>query len=193
MVKLMLQPYNLLVLDEPTNHLDMRSKDILKNALLSFKGTAIIVSHDRDFLSGLVSKVYEFRDGAVKEHIGGIYEFLERRKLENLKELETKKAEAKSEASAENISEGKKQWLNKKEQEKIRRKVASQIAKIEKEIEQIELQIAQKDAILSNPDEVEATIDRNFYNEYEELKQKLSNTMHKWEQLHYEMEILQEE
>jgi len=193
MVKLMLQPYNLLVLDEPTNHLDMRSKDILKNALLSFKGTAIIVSHDRDFLSGLVSKVYEFRDGSVKEHIGGIYEFLERRKLENLKELETKKAEAKSESSTESISVGKKQWLNKKEQEKVRRKVASQIEKIEKEIEQIELQIAQKDAILSNPDKVETTIDRNFYNEYEELKQKLSNTMHKWEQLHYEMEILQEE
>lgn len=193
MVKLMLQPYNLLVLDEPTNHLDMRSKDILKNALLNFKGTAIVVSHDRDFLSGLVSKVFEFRDGDVKEHIGGVYEFLERRKLENLKELEVKKAEAKNESSNDGISEGKKQWLNKKEQDKVKRKVASRLEKAEKEIEQIEARIAKKDAILSNPDGGDTSIDDDFFKQYEELKTKLNSTMHKWEQLLYEMEILESE
>lgn len=193
MVKLMLQPYNLLVLDEPTNHLDMRSKDILKNALLNFKGTAIVVSHDRDFLSGLVSKVFEFRDGDVKEHIGGVYEFLERRKLENLKELEVKKAEAKIENSNDSISEGKKQWLNKKEQDKIKRKVASRVEKAEKEIEQIETQIAKKDTILSNPDGGDASIDDDFFKQYEALKTKLNSAMHKWEQLLYEMEILESE
>ncbi|MDD2550900.1 MAG: ABC-F family ATP-binding cassette domain-containing protein, partial [Bacteroidales bacterium] len=193
MVKLMLQPYNLLVLDEPTNHLDMRSKDILKNALLNFKGTAIVVSHDRDFLSGLVSKVFEFRDGDVKEHIGGVYEFLERRKLENLKELEVKKAEAKNENSNDSISEGKKQWLDKKEQDKVKRKVASRVEKAEKEIEQIEAQIAKKDAILSNPDGSNTSIDDDFFKQYEELKTKLNSTMHKWEQLLYEMEILESE
>ncbi len=193
MVKLMLQPYNLLVLDEPTNHLDMRSKDILKNALLNFKGTAIVVSHDRDFLSGLVSKVFEFRDGDVKEHIGGVYEFLERRKLENLKELEVKKAEAKNENSSDSISGGKKQWLDKKEQDKVKRKVASRVEKAEKEIEQIESQIAKKDAILSNPDGSNTSIDDDFFKQYEELKTKLNSTMHKWEQLLYEMEILESE
>lgn len=193
MVKLMLQPYNLLVLDEPTNHLDMRSKDILKNALLNFKGTAIVVSHDRDFLNGLVSKVFEFRDGDVKEHIGGVYEFLERRKLENLKELEVKKAETKNENSNDSISEGKKQWLDKKEQDKVKRKVASRVEKAEKEIEQIEAQIAKKDAILSNPDGSNTSIDDDFFKQYEELKTKLNSTMHKWEQLLYEMEILESE
>lgn len=193
MVKLMLQPYNVLVLDEPTNHLDMRSKDILKNALSNFKGTVIVVSHDRDFLSGLVSKVFEFRDGRVKEHIGGIYEFLEKRKLENLKELEVKKAESKIENSSNDISEGKKQWLDKKEQDKIKRKVASQIEKAEKEIEHIEAQIAEKDAILSNPDGSNISINDDFFKEYEGLKVKLNNTMHKWEQLSYEMEVLENE
>jgi ATP-binding cassette subfamily F protein 3 len=88
MAKLILKPYNLLALDEPTNHMDIRSKDILKQALKSYDGTLIIVSHDRDFLDGLVDKLYEFRDGRVKEHLGGVREFLERRKLENLSELE---------------------------------------------------------------------------------------------------------
>ena len=92
MVKLLLQPVNLLILDEPTNHLDMKTKDILKQALKDYDGTLILVSHDRDFLDGLVTKVYEFGDKRVKEHLCGIYEFLEKKKLENLQELERKKS-----------------------------------------------------------------------------------------------------
>ena len=90
LVRLLLEPCNLLVLDEPTNHLDMRSKDILKQALLKYDGTLIVVSHDRDFLDGLVSKVYEFRHNRIREHLGGIYDFLRKKKLVNLKDIERK-------------------------------------------------------------------------------------------------------
>lgn len=89
-LKLLLEPFNLLILDEPTNHLDLRTKDVLKQALQDFDGTLIVVSHDRDFLDGLVTKVYEFGGGKVKEHLGGIYDFLETKRLENLQELERK-------------------------------------------------------------------------------------------------------
>ena len=88
MARMMLEPHNLLILDEPTNHMDMRSKDILKTALQKFDGTVVVVSHDREFLDGIVDKVYEFRDGGVREYLGGIYYFLEKRKLENLHEIE---------------------------------------------------------------------------------------------------------
>ncbi|MDD3568168.1 MAG: ATP-binding cassette domain-containing protein, partial [Bacteroidales bacterium] len=152
MVKLMLQPYNLLILDEPTNHLDMRSKDILKNALNKYKGTVIVVSHDREFLDGLVSKVYEFRDGKVKEHLGGIYEFLGKRKLENLKELETRKQIEKEEKDNNGQSDRKQEWLDRKEQDKVIRKVTSQIEKVEQEISELENKIAEMDTILSNPE-----------------------------------------
>ena len=90
LAKLLLEPYNLLVLDEPTNHLDMRSKDILKNALLKYDGTLILVSHDRQFLDGLINVVYEFRDQKIRQHIGGIYDFLKRRKIQTLEELDLK-------------------------------------------------------------------------------------------------------
>jgi ATP-binding cassette subfamily F protein 3 len=188
MVKLMLQPYNLLILDEPTNHLDMRSKDILKNALNKYKGTVIVVSHDREFLDGLVSKVYEFRDGKVKEHLGGIYEFLGKRKLENLKELETRKQIEKEVKDISGQSDRKQEWLDRKEQDKVIRKVTSQIEKVEQEISELENKIAEMDAILSNPEGT--AIDDDFFKKYESLKAKLNNTMHRWEQLHYEMEIL---
>ncbi len=189
MVKLMLQPYNLLILDEPTNHLDMRSKDILKDALNKFNGTVIVVSHDREFLNGLVSKVYEFRDGKVNEHLGGIYDFLAKRKLENLKELETRKQE-KKEQNESGDSDRKQEWLNRKEQEKVIRKVKSQIDKVEAEIEALENKIAKCDAALSNPDQSGITIDDQYFKDYEELKTKLNTTMHRWEQLQYELEVL---
>jgi ATP-binding cassette, subfamily F, member 3 len=191
MVKLMLQPHNLLILDEPTNHLDMRSKDILKNALKKFKGTVILVSHDREFLNGLVSKVYEFRDGKVREHLGGVYEFLAKRKLENLKELETRKEQDKQEKINNGNSDRKKEWLDRKEQEKVIRKIASQIERAEKEIGEIEAKIGDMDTILSNPND--RTIDDIFFKEYEDLKNRLNSTMHKWEQLSYEMEIVKDE
>lgn len=192
MVKLMLQPYNLLVLDEPTNHLDMRSKDILKSALQSFQGTVIIVSHDREFLNGLVSKVYEFRDAKVKEHIGGIYDFLAKRKLQSLKELEVQKGIDRQEKVDLGDSDRKKQWLDKKEQDKIIRKVASQVEKAEHEITKLEEAIAEMDSLLSNPQEGENIINDDFFKKYEDLKKKLNSTMHRWEQLSYEMEILKD-
>jgi ATP-binding cassette subfamily F protein 3 len=192
MVKLMLQPYNLLVLDEPTNHLDMRSKDILKSALQSFQGTVIIVSHDREFLNGLVSKVYEFRDAKVKEHIGGIYDFLAKRKLQSLKELEVQKGIDRQEKVDLGDSDRKKQWLDKKEQDKVVRKVASQVEKAEHEITKLEEAIAEMDSLLSNPQEGQNMINDDFFKKYEDLKKKLNSTMHRWEQLSYEMEILKD-
>lgn len=192
MVKLMLQPYNLLVLDEPTNHLDMRSKDILKIALKNFKGTVIVVSHDREFLNDLVTKTYEFRDGQVKEHLGGIYEFLNKRKLENLKELEIKKAVLKEEKNNNGDSKQKKQWLDRKEQEKVLRKVSSKIDKVENEITNLELQIEEMDTILSNPQENKEKINDDFFSQYQQHKDRLKKAMHKWEQLAYEKELLSE-
>lgn len=113
MAKFMLQPYNVLALDEPTNHMDIKSKDILKQALKSYDGTLIVVSHDRDFLEGLVDKMYEFRDGRVKEHLGSVHEFLEERKIENLQELERRFAPSKDSCvkggSADDRSKGRRQ------------------------------------------------------------------------------------
>ena len=99
LVRLLMEPYNLLVLDEPTNHLDMRSKDILKQALMKYDGTLIVVSHDRDFLDGIIEKVYEFRNKTIKEHIGGIYDFLRKKKMDSLREIEKKDMPAKSQAA----------------------------------------------------------------------------------------------
>jgi ATP-binding cassette subfamily F protein 3 len=191
MVKLMLQPYNLLVLDEPTNHLDMRSKDILKSALLNYKGTVILVSHDREFLNGLVSKVYEFREGRVREHIGGIYEFLSKRKLESLKELETRKVAERVERIDRDDSDQKKLWLERKEKEKIIRRVNSQLEKIESEVEQLEKEIAQMDYQLANPENGKS-LDNEFFIRYQSLKDKLSADMVKWEDLAFELESLKE-
>ncbi|HPQ33890.1 MAG TPA: ABC-F family ATP-binding cassette domain-containing protein [Tenuifilaceae bacterium] len=190
MVKLMLQPYNLLVLDEPTNHLDMRSKDILKNALQNYKGTLILVSHDREFLNGLVSKVYEFRDGNVKEHLGGVYEFLEKRKLESLKELEIKKVQPKVDSENRNDSNQKKLWMEKKEKEKEIRKVNSQLEKVEKEVENLEATIEKMDSQLADPENSEVPIDNDFFSLYQNLKNQLSENMVKWEDLAIEVERL---
>lgn len=188
MAKLMLQPYNLLVLDEPTNHLDMRSKDILKEALLKFDGTLIVVSHDREFLNGLVNKVYEFSDGKVKEHLGGIYDFLRRRKLANLKDLERKREEIR-EVEPKSDSEQKQAWLERKELDKQIRKVVLQLEDVEKKIEAIELEISSLDAKFANPDESTASNpDYAFFERYQELKDELKVLMKKWEDLSLEVE-----
>lgn len=192
MVRLMLQPYNLLVLDEPTNHLDMRSKEILKTALLNFKGTVIVVSHDRDFLNGLVSKVYEFRDGSVKEHLGGIYDFLEKRRMENLSELEAKRVEAQEQMADATVSKAKTDWLQKKEQDKIKRRVTTQLQNAEKEIARLEDEISKMDAMLSNPQEANRAIDDDFFIDYNKLKKDLEKIMHRWEQLLYELDTFEE-
>jgi ATP-binding cassette subfamily F protein 3 len=200
MARMLLQPFNLLILDEPTNHLDLRSKDILKKALLAFDGTLIVVSHDREFLDGLVDKVYEFRDQKVKEHLGGIYDFLQRRKLSSLKEIERKekplKAGTDSPASREASSIGrsskpvssaakepliqsnKEQYVEKKVQEKKIRKIANRVKSLEHEIEQIEEELSKMDEMLMNPDNIDGM---HVYEAYEQLKLKHDEALSSWE------------
>ncbi|OFX84554.1 MAG: glycosyl transferase family 2 [Bacteroidetes bacterium GWF2_33_16] len=185
MAKLLLQPYNLLVLDEPTNHLDMRSKDILKNALIDFKGTLILVSHDREFLDGLVDKIYEFRNQQVKEHLGGIFEFLQKRKLENLKELERKAAQQPSNKDKKD-SDNKLAYLEKKEYDKLKRKIENNIKTCEQKISQLEKDLEKMGQQMSDPSIIAQK--PNLFKDYNDLKQQLESEMQNWEQLHEELE-----
>ena len=184
MARLMLEPYNLLVLDEPTNHMDMRSKDILKRAIQKYDGTVIVVSHDRDFLDGMVEKIYEFRDGGVKEYLGGIYYFLEKRKVESLQDIERKDTPTNTPANKE-TSSGKLSYEQKKEQEKL-------IRKLRKAVESVEAELAEVEAKIAAYDEKFATA--TAYNEadyaaYNELKAHYDHLMHEWEKASYELEI----
>lgn len=178
LAKLLLTPSNLLVLDEPTNHLDMNSKDILKNALLQYDGTLILVSHDRDFLQGLTDSLYEFRDGEVHEFKGDIFEFLEYRKIENLKALEVAKKQTAS--SQPVVSQNKLNYQQSKERERELRKLRSVVEKIEKEIESLEEEIASKDALLASGSS-EST-NPEFYKSYQQLKDTLEQKMSEWEE-----------
>lgn len=189
MAKLLLQPYNLLVLDEPTNHLDMRSKDILKNALLDFKGTLILVSHDREFLDGLVDKIYEFRNQNVKEHLGGIFDFLQKRKLENLKELERKAQQSSGKEKKE--SDNKLAYIEKKEFDKQIRKVENTIKNSELKISQFETDLEKMGHQLSDP--IIIAQKPSLFKDYDLLKQQLENEMKIWEQLHDELEKIMRE
>ena len=184
MARMMLEPHNLLVLDEPTNHMDMRSKDILKTALQKFDGTVVLVSHDREFLDGIVDKVYEFRDGGVREYLGGIYYFLEKRKLENLHEVE-RKAPTTTAAKSEFVSSGKLSYEQKKEQEKLLRKLRKNVEQIESDLAGVEAQIAEYDARFATATEYNA----DDYKAYDELKSRYDHLMHEWEKASYELEI----
>ena len=186
MARMMLEPHNLLILDEPTNHMDMRSKDILKTALQKFDGTVVLVSHDREFLDGIVDKVYEFRDGGVREYLGGIYYFLEKRKLENLHEVE-RKAVVQNTAKQES-SQGKLSYEQKKEQEKLLRKLRKNIEQIEADTAEVERKIAEYDARFATATEYNA----EEYKEYDELKHRYDHLMHEWEKTVYELEISEE-
>jgi ATP-binding cassette subfamily F protein 3 len=179
LAKLLLTPCNLLILDEPTNHLDMNSKDILKNALLQYTGTLIVVSHDRDFLQGLTDSLYEFRNRAIKEFKGDIFEFLEYRKIENLKALEVEK-KAVSEKATSSVSQNKLNYEQAKQRERELRKLRNNVEKIEKEIAETENEIAKKDEILS-ADPQSIVSDTNFYSDYESLKAKLDTLIEEWE------------
>ena len=189
MARMMLSPHNLLVLDEPTNHMDMRSKDILKEALMKYDGTLVVVSHDREFLDGLVDKIYEFRDGGVKEYLGGIRYFLEKRKLEDMRQIEAKDSVAKEQKS----SSGRDDYLAKKENEKLVRKTQRAIEEKEALVAQLEEQVAEWDKKLSSPDEHGIDLsDSSVFEQYNALKQKLAFEEHEWEKLCYELELLQE-
>ncbi len=183
MARMMLEPHNLLVLDEPTNHMDMRSKDILKSAIQKFDGTVVVVSHDREFLDGMVDKVYEFRDGGVREYLGGIYYFLEKRKLESLQELERKDVEVP--AAERESSSGKLSYEQKKEQEKLLRKLRKAVEQIESDLASVEEQIAAFDARFAEAVEFSA----EDYKAYDDLKKRYDHLMHEWEKASYEVEI----
>jgi ATP-binding cassette subfamily F protein 3 len=194
MATMLLQPFNLLILDEPTNHLDMRSKDILKNALLAFDGTLIVVSHDREFLDGLVDKVFEFRHRKVKEHLGGIYDFLQRRNLSSLQEIERKSSPdplpekspgedhqpdpEKEMPGVEMASTNKERYEEKKLLEKKIRKITSRVKTLEHEIEQIEEELAKMDKMLMNPENITGM---QVYEAYEQLRTRHDEALASWE------------
>ncbi len=189
MAKLILKPYNLLALDEPTNHMDIRSKDILKQALKSYDGTLIIVSHDRDFLDGLVDKLYEFRDGKVKEHLGGVQEFLERRKLETLNELERhyKPVEEKPVEVIQKKEEAKQEYHAQKHLSKEEKKMKNRISFLEKGIEEIENKMKEIEAVLANPGPNDDIMD--LTRAYLENKRELDYKMEEWEKLSEQLDI----
>ena len=177
MAKLMLHPYNLLALDEPTNHMDIRSKDILKKALEKYDGTLLVVSHDRDFLDGLVDKIYEFRDGRVKENLGGIQDFLDRRKIESLQELERSIPELSVKKQAKNpqASEERRMQNVRRSDEK---KLKNRIAALEKNISRLESEISELEQRLSCPGEGDDIM--AMTQKYVDLKNELDKDMELW-------------
>ena len=187
MARLMLEPYNLLVLDEPTNHMDMRSKDILKDALQKFDGTVVVVSHDREFLDGLVDRIYEFRDGGVREYLGDIWYFLEKRKVESLQDIERKDRPAATAKAAESNA-GKLTYEQKKEQEKLLRKLRKAVESVEEELAKVEKEITDYDARLAVATEYNA----EEYAKYNALKEHYDHLMHEWEKASYELEITEQ-
>jgi ATP-binding cassette subfamily F protein 3 len=182
LAKLLLSPFNLLILDEPTNHLDMASKDVLKNALLHYTGSLIIVSHDRDFLTGLCEKIFEFKDKKIKTYIGDVFDFLEKKKIESLNELQRKKNIGVAENKAD--SANKENYLLKKEQDAQHRKIQNQLKKLEKEIEKEHNELYQIETKLSLPEQYAKEIENgSLYAEYERLKNSIAEKEEKWMEL----------
>lgn len=177
MIRLLLEPCNLLILDEPTNHLDMPSKDVLKAALQDFNGTVICVSHDRDFLNGLVSKVYEFGGGRVREHLGGIYDFLRAKKIDSLQELEKKVDSPKSTEESSTPTTAKQDYEAQKAAAAEKRKKEKQIADVETAIAQLEAQQAEIEQLLSLP----ANQTQENFRKYETIKHQIEQKLYEWE------------
>ena len=172
LAKMLLTPSNLLILDEPTNHLDMNSKDILKNALLQYAGTLVVVSHDRDFLSGLTDELYEFRDGAVHEFKGDIMEFLEA--SQNVQSIQNSQT---AQSAQKATTAGKAAYEQSRERERERRKLQNAVKAKEQEIEALEAEISKRDAILATGEAQSP----DFYKEYQSLKDQLEQKMQEWE------------
>ena len=194
MIRLLLEPVNLLILDEPTNHLDMQSKDVLKEAIKAFDGTAIIVSHDREFLDGLVSKVYEFGGGRVKEHLGGIYDFIAGKQADGASDMTIEAALAVNAdaghkqaepAAAEKPSAGKQAYAERKEQQKLIRKAEKAVEDAEAKISKLEQRLKQLGEELAKP---EKASDMALVNEYTETQKQLDYEVERWEQLSEELE-----
>ena len=199
MIRLLLEPVNLLILDEPTNHLDIQSKEVLKEAILAFDGTAIIVSHDREFLDGLVSKVYEFGGGKVKEHLGGIYDYLRSHNMESLNDLnattvfaktnpdDNKKKVDSAETSTDGSQPAKLSYAEHKEQQKKIRKAEKLVEESEKKISAMEDRLKELDTILCTP---EGASDMTVVNEYTAIKQRMDEEEERWTLLSEELEEL---
>ncbi|MDE6682122.1 MAG: ABC-F family ATP-binding cassette domain-containing protein [Muribaculaceae bacterium] len=194
MIKLLLEPVNFLILDEPTNHLDMRTKDILKNAIKEFDGTVIVVSHDRFFLDGLVDKVYEFGGGKVKENLGGIYEFLEKKNLESLSELERSSYNAAKSAEnskdkepmeTQSVSTGKLNYAEQKEKARIKNRAEKTVAKLELEIENLEDSLKGLEDKIASGDTSAETLEG-----YSNIQKQLEETMSRWEMAQMELDEL---
>ncbi len=181
--KLLLEPYNLLLLDEPTNHLDIKSKEVLKQSLQDYEGTLVMVSHDRDFMTGMCDRLFEFRDGHVKEYLCDIKEFMEIRKVERLNELDLDKSGVKAVPVAEKKVAPSSDF-EAAEKKKIQTQIASQIKKAEEQIEKLEAEIKSLDTKLADPATYEElTKNPNFFNSYNKLKKDLEVEMTKWEDL----------
>lgn len=184
LAKLLLSPVNLLILDEPTNHLDMRSKDVLKNALLQYTGSMILVSHDRDFLQGLTEKVVEFKNGTIAVHIGDIYDFLDKRKIATLQEIQKNSSTSMPSKGENKISTNKIEYEERKKQEAQRRKIENQISKIEKEIVQLTKKIEEIEDKLADPELFAKEISSDsLYKEYEELRKEINKKEQMWDKL----------
>lgn len=175
---LLLEPANLLILDEPTNHLDMRSKDVLKEAIKNFEGTVVLVSHDRDFLDGLVEQVYEFSHGKVTPHLGGIYDYLAKRRMESLHELETPKNTSKPTPPIPTKSSVKEDYQAQKERARQQRNLEKAAEEIEKKVASLEQELTRLEGELSAPN---LPIDSPLYNEYDTTRKKLDKAMIEWE------------
>jgi ATP-binding cassette, subfamily F, member 3 len=183
---LMCRPSNFLVLDEPTNHLDMISKEVLKYALMNYKGTLVIVSHDRDFLDGLTDTVFYFNHQAIRQYPGTVSEFLHLKKLADMKALESLNVQSKNSAQSKEVSESKNQWAQKKEAERNKRKLTTRLEKIEKEIDVSEKLLAsfetKMNSTVTDHSELNALIE-----EYAKTRQKLDELMHEWERVSHEL------
>ena len=186
MIRLLLQQMNLLILDEPTNHLDMQSKDVLKEAIRDFDGTVIVVSHDREFLDGLVTKVYEFGDGKVREHLGGIYDYLNAKNATNINEaLQITKSSTDNE-QPKPTNENRLSYEAEKQLQKQRRKLERMVEESESSINEIEKAIQEMEEVMST---IEGSTQENF-TKYASLKKQLADTMNKWEKQMEELENL---
>ena len=188
LAKLLLYPYNVLILDEPTNHLDMQSKDVLKNALLRYDGTLILVSHDRDFLQGLTDKVFEFKDGNIKEYLGDIQYYIDRRNLESLQSLEFKQQSSDSSGKVQN-GQNKLSWEEQKQRDSQLRKLERQIEKQEELIQKLESELEQLNLQLSDTVQYQEQIaSGELYKEYQKKQSQLDEAISTWEQLSLELE-----
>ncbi len=192
MIKLLLEPVNCLILDEPTNHLDMRSKDVLKDAIRDFEGTVILVSHDREFLDGLVEKVYEFGDGKAREHLGGIYDFLKSKHIEELTELNSSAMSQQKSASTDTNAEGGQKdsaltYEQQKAASRLRKKLEKAVQEAEEKVAQLESAVKILEAQLATP---EGSTDMSLYEKHGRLKTQLSVAEEEWEKAMEEFEAL---